>query len=295
LSALKKRLIALLTALTAAAALAAGSAFTYQGRLGDQGQPAQGTYDLRFTLCDAGTGGNQVGTITAKGVAVTNGLFTLTLDFGSAFNGSPLWLEVEVRTNSAGAFTRLTPRQALTATPYALYALNAGTVAAEGWPPGLLTNGQTDVNLAGTFTGNGAGLTNIVPPAHPHSLQFTNNIVVCDGDSRSVTSPGGYFGRLPGCLFFSNRVAAFYNVSISGAWVGQGIAHYTNAIQPHKPGPGQVGYLLEWYGINDLLSVDGPTAFRNKTSYWAMAKADGFKVITLTLPPANDGYSISVV
>src|SRR3954464_10561283 len=37
---------------------AVGSGFAYQGRLLDGGSPATGTYDLRFTLFDAATGGN---------------------------------------------------------------------------------------------------------------------------------------------------------------------------------------------------------------------------------------------
>ena len=35
------------------AALAQGTAFTYQGRLNDGGNPANGSYDLRFALYDA--------------------------------------------------------------------------------------------------------------------------------------------------------------------------------------------------------------------------------------------------
>lgn len=294
---MNKRLVTLLAALgaTVGAAAASGTAFTYQGRLGAGGNPANGIYDLKFTLCNDATAGSTVGSpMTTNGVAVSNGLFTVAVDFGSVFDGGPLWLEIGVRTNGAVAFTSVVPRQALTASPYALYALNAGTVAIQGLPPAVVTNGQAGVNLTGTFTGNGSGLTNLLPQASWHALEFTNNIVVCDGDSRTSAS-GGYFGHLAGGLFFSNRVAAFYNVSAPGTGLGQGMAQYTNVIQPHKPGPGQVGYLLEWYGINDLLSVDGQTTFNNKTSYWAMAKADGFKVITLTLPPANDGYNISVV
>ena len=39
------------------------TAFTYQGFLRDNGQPANGTYDLRFALYDALSGGNQIGSI----------------------------------------------------------------------------------------------------------------------------------------------------------------------------------------------------------------------------------------
>ena len=59
------------------------SAFTYQGRLNDTGQPATGIYDLRFTIYDSSAGpGVVAGPLTNSPVAVTNGLFTVALDFG---------------------------------------------------------------------------------------------------------------------------------------------------------------------------------------------------------------------
>ena len=42
----------------APAAFAQTTAFTYQGRLNDNGAPAHGTYDLRITVYDANTNGN---------------------------------------------------------------------------------------------------------------------------------------------------------------------------------------------------------------------------------------------
>ncbi|MGB3906287.1 MAG: hypothetical protein WBB22_15360, partial [Anaerolineae bacterium] len=56
-----------------------------------------------------------------------DGLFTVQLDFGPAFDGSKLWLQIGVRPgDSAGPYTTLTERQELTAAPYALYALDVG-------------------------------------------------------------------------------------------------------------------------------------------------------------------------
>ncbi len=104
--------------------------FTYQGRLTDSGSPANGAYDLQFKLYDAVTGGTQIGiTTTLEDVAVSNGNFNVTLDFGSAaFPGANRWLEIGVRPGaSMGAFTTLTPRQPLTSTPYAIRSLNAAT------------------------------------------------------------------------------------------------------------------------------------------------------------------------
>src|SRR5689334_4558760 len=73
-----------------------GSALTYQGRLNDSGGAANGNYDLQFTLFDAATNGNAVaGPNTNSPTVVSNGLFTVVLDFGAApFTGADLWLEI---------------------------------------------------------------------------------------------------------------------------------------------------------------------------------------------------------
>src|SRR5207302_5197167 len=89
------------TALVAisSSATAAGTAFTYQGRLQDAGAPASGQYDLRFELFSSEIGGvGSAVAVTNSAVAVSNGLFTSTLDFGmSVFSGAPAWLEIAVR------------------------------------------------------------------------------------------------------------------------------------------------------------------------------------------------------
>src|SRR5262245_30952929 len=102
------------------------SAFTYQGRFTDGGTAANGTYDMQFKLFDGA--GNQIGaTITNPGVVVSNGVFTVQLDYGaSAFPGADRFLELGVRLAGSGdAYTVLSPRQTLTSTPYAIRAASA--------------------------------------------------------------------------------------------------------------------------------------------------------------------------
>jgi hypothetical protein len=113
------------------AATALGSGFTYQGRLTDGGEPANGTYDLRFFLYDAAAGGAQVGPeVLKEDVVVTEGVFTVQLDFGAGiFKGDALWLEIAVKPGTGGAFTVLNPRQPITAVPYSLHAMTAGGFA----------------------------------------------------------------------------------------------------------------------------------------------------------------------
>lgn len=111
--------------------IAQGTAFTYQGRLNDGTDPANGIYDLTFALFDADTAGNQIGsTLTNTAVGVSNGLFVVTLDLGAGiFDGTARWLEIGVSTNEANDFAVLNPRQAVTPTPYAIYAATAASAA----------------------------------------------------------------------------------------------------------------------------------------------------------------------
>ena len=75
-----------------------GTAFTFQGRLGDAGAPANGAYDFTFYLYNTISGGSQVGPTQVIGdVPVAAGLFTVTLDFGNVFHGGQYYLEIQVR------------------------------------------------------------------------------------------------------------------------------------------------------------------------------------------------------
>jgi hypothetical protein len=126
-----KRAIVILLAF-AHTTFAQGTAFTYQGQLTDATAPANGIFDFRFAIYDTALAGNpEGGPVTNSAVSVSNGLFTTTLDFGtSVFTGAERWLEIGVVTNTgAGEFTVLTPRQRLTATPYAVF---SGGVHATG-------------------------------------------------------------------------------------------------------------------------------------------------------------------
>jgi len=118
----------LLAAATQSAFAQSSTAFSYQGRLQDGGAAANGTYDLQFALFDAASAGTQQGAnVTLSSVQVTGGVFTVQLDFGvTAFPGAARFLQISVRAGgSTGAYTLLTPRQALSATPYALRSASA--------------------------------------------------------------------------------------------------------------------------------------------------------------------------
>jgi hypothetical protein len=114
-----------------------GSAFTYQGQLRMEDEPVSDDCALAFRLYDEGAGGNQVGSAITATVPINDGLFTVSLDFGSgAFNGEGRWLGILVQCPGDVDFADL-GRQALTAAPYALHALQAPWAGLADMPPGF--------------------------------------------------------------------------------------------------------------------------------------------------------------
>src|ERR1043166_2525433 len=172
-----KTSVILLTALCSMNLFAQGTAFTYQGRLNNNGAPANGTYDLLFTIYASAPGTNDAfANQTNAATVLSNGLFTTTLNFGPGiFTGEERWLEIAVRPSGSSTYTNLNPRQKITATPYAVTASNItgsigatqlnGTIPLAQLPAAVVTNNQSGVNLTGSFSGNGAGLNNITAVA----------------------------------------------------------------------------------------------------------------------------------
>jgi len=101
--------------------------FKYQGSLRDGGTPANGSFQMQFKLFDAVSGGNQIGpTLTDLPVAFVDGIFTVSLDFGSnPLNGANRWLEIAVRHNSGESYVTLSPREQISSSPYSLRTISA--------------------------------------------------------------------------------------------------------------------------------------------------------------------------
>ncbi len=78
------------------ATLGQTTAFTYQGRLIDGASTPTGQYDLQFNLYLTATGGSPLNAapIVLDNIQVTNGIFTVPLDFGNLFDGSSRFLEI---------------------------------------------------------------------------------------------------------------------------------------------------------------------------------------------------------
>jgi hypothetical protein len=129
-----------------------GTVWTYQGRLLEEGQPADGLYDFEFRLFDDPfTGTQQGGTNDVNDLDVINGYFTVLLDFGSdVFNGDARWLETTVMHADGSDPCTLRPRHEVTTIPYALqtrgmFVDGAGNVGIGTTSPGA----RLDVDAGG--------------------------------------------------------------------------------------------------------------------------------------------------
>jgi hypothetical protein len=235
---------------------AQGTAFTYQGRLNDGGNPANGNYDFQFSIYDStnNPGTLIVGPLTNSAIAVANGLFTAQLDFGSdIFTGPDRWLQIAVRTNGVGgSFTNLFPRQHLTPAPYAIFANTAsnllGTLNAAQLSGALssaqlsgtysgavaFTNGGNNFNGAfgGSFGGNGSSLSNL------NASQLTNGTVADARLSANVAFLNGN-QTFSGANVFTN-----FGNSFRGSFFGNGLVGWLAVTGTTVQATIDTGYVL---------------------------------------------------
>ncbi|MBK9188212.1 MAG: hypothetical protein IPM33_04575 [Phycisphaerales bacterium] len=133
------------------------TAFLYQGELSAGGTPAVTPHDLRFTLWTAPAAGSQIGPVLCiDNLTPTEGRFTSSLDFGAVFTGQRFYLQIDARADTghscanATGFTTLTPRQELTLTPNAAFALSAGSATQLNGQPASFFTDATNL-AAGTL------------------------------------------------------------------------------------------------------------------------------------------------
>jgi len=192
-----------------------GTAFTYQGYLNDGGQPANGSYDFTFSLYDAIAGGTWLGTVEVLNTAVIHGYFTVSLDFGTGlFDGATRWLEIGVRPTGGGDYTPLTPRQALSPAPYAIYAASAPWSGIMDIPAGFADDIDNDTLYS---AGTGLVLTDTTFSVDTEMLQLrvddacaegyairqvnADGSVVCEADDNTTYAAGDGL-TLVGTTFF---------------------------------------------------------------------------------------------
>lgn len=176
------------------------TAFTYQGSLASGGVPANGSYDLRFTLFDTNSGGAALaGPVTNSATAVSNGLFTTAVEFGAGvFAGSNYWLELAVRTNGGGSFSALSPRQAILPTPLAIYSASAGnavTATTAGSASSAAMAGNANIAAMATnspFGPLGTACTNAASAFMSASVFVFTNATIYTSTNTQASAAFGY-------------------------------------------------------------------------------------------------------
>ena len=252
---------------------AQGTAFTYQGRLNYNGNPANGVYDLKFSLFNASAEGSPLaGPMTASAVTVSNGLFTTLVDFGSGvFTGGSNWLEIAVSTNGADNFTTLASRQPISPVPNAVFAVSAGNLL--------------NTNFTGNFEGNGSGIQNLSPaniaPGPVHSmLTFDNPENVFNGSFQGIFRGDGSNilnlspmniapGPVHSMLTFDNPENVF-NGSFQGIFRGDGSNILNLSPMNIAPGP-----------VHSMLTFDNPGNVFNG-SFQGIFEGDGSNILNLS-------------
>jgi hypothetical protein len=235
-----------------------GTAFTYQGQLKQGGTPVNGTCTaITFKLYDQLSSGTQIGpTVTKNNVQATDGFFSVELDFGSgAFTGDERYLEIEV---NCGAGTEiLSPRQKLTATPYALGLRPGATIEGTGTVLTVNTSGSGSRAISGSATGG----------ANPAGVYGTSSSSSGRGVFGEATNTSGSNSGVRGetASTNSNATGVFGLVS-SSAGTGAGVKGQNN---------GTGGYGVWGQGGNGAVGVLGQTNSASDYGVWAYNSGSG--------------------
>jgi len=297
-----------------------GTAFTYQGHLYDANYVANGLYDFAFKLYDTSVGGSKVGTdVNVADVDVIDAYFTVELDFNdaNAFTGEARWLEIGVRLgdlNDPNVYTTLSPRQEVTPTPYAIYAVTAGSYTevdpiftassasgiqgtdignwntSYGWGDHSLAGYLTSLPSTVMFEGENVSLLNndagyLTSYAETDTLQS-----VCNrGSSSSVA------------VDISGTSSPMLDVTNTDGTGGNAIMGHTNGDSPGVRGSSNKGHGV--YGITAAESRHGVYGNHNSTvnsgsgGYFRTSHAESPAVWAYSKDGTNygiqcDGYSI---
>ncbi len=258
------------------------TSFTYQGQLKDGGSPANGAFDMSYSIFDADVLGTLIaGPLVFDGlggnppqVSVTSGLFTATLDFGAGiFDGNPRWLEVTV------SGTPLSPRQAITSSPYAQRASDAqscniasvANYANAPWVPSGTDLYYNDGNI-------GIGTATPTAKLEVAGVPGVDGIKFPDGTIQMSATVGA-------AGFWSGSGANIFNNNAGNAGIGTSTPlaklHLAGTMKidgantlefgagvPKETSAGKIGY--QTFGSNNSLDIvgAGTTGTNRKINFW---------------------------
>ena len=295
--------------------------FTYQGNLKIGPSPAIASattvnYDFDFRLCTTDTGNcsmapGLIGIVQHPNVPVTDGIFTVKLNFtaANAFDGSPRWLQIAIKpAGDPGGYLVLLPRQQLTSTPYAIRSKNSeqlGGIAASQY---LQTNGNgsslTNLNAGNITTGTlaianggtGSSTKNFVDLSTDQNSiggnkTFAGNLFVNGNLGIGTSSPAGKFHiNVPGS---GNPISALtVDVGTFGTGTNASNSYYFKA--QDLGAPGTPAFLIRGDG-NVGIGTGTPAATLEVNGYTKLgsdAPAIRVKKITGTTSESQGGSAV---
>ena len=207
----------ILSVLIIGSAAAQTTEFTYQGQLKDGVNPANAAYDMQFRLFDdpnAGQGTQFGSTITKLAIAVTSGIFTVQLDFGSAVFDAAAnrYLEISIRpAGSSGGYTSLAPRSKVTASPYAVKSLTSETAVNSSQLGGVAASQYVQTN--------DVRLTDARNPL-PGSSNYVQNGTGLQAASNFNISGTGKAGNFDAANFSINGIQAIRTATVDSLYLG---------------------------------------------------------------------------
>ncbi len=160
------------------------SAITYQGQLTHSSMPPTAQYDFVFAIYQTMDAPKPLATVSVEDVQVTNGIFSVNLDFGSTvFRDNPsAVMEIRVRPGaSSDAYTTLSPRTRITSSPRALASVYADNAA----------NANFATNAANANFATNAGNAETID-GHDSTSFFSL------GENENVTGRPSFNGGTPG-------------------------------------------------------------------------------------------------
>ena len=261
---------------SAVAQTAVSTTFTYQGRLQQAGTPFTGSCAFQFSLWDDVVGGAQQGsTLSIGAVAVEAGLFNVALDFGDQFKGDGRWLATSVQCPGDVGYTTLTPRQALTAVPYAVSLRPGATVIQRAVNAQAIHGQATNTSGIGVW-GESAQHVGVYGTS-PGGQGVWGNSTTGTGVFGASDSWAGVWGQSNGASGVVGRSSNQYSGGVYGENLANGYGVFGKAVN----GAGVYGKSTNWvgvYGETDAVGVAG--VWGKNTAGGVAGRFDGTVQIT---------------
>jgi hypothetical protein len=236
------RTIAAAASMLAFAGAAHAAPFTYQGRLTENGQPANGTYNMTFQLASSASGGFALAVDTVNNVNVVEGVFTAEIDFPSdLLNDSNRWMSITVDG------TILSPRVRLRDTPRAQNAVRANAAGTIETPLSVVDTSSTTVFEVVSTSSTGTAIlgrhfstTGTTPGVRSSSASNSSSATGLVGEITSTT-PGGLSAGVRGI----NNSTTGAGIGVYGTQAGTGWGVYGNT----PDGRGVYGFSFSGTGL----------------------------------------------